>query len=228
MMAARSGAAAHLGPLQRRARFSALALATVLAVGCSTVERSRDLGNAAVSGATLAAQVCSNCHGVDGNATSPNFPRLAGQPAAYVTLQLKSFRAHDRRDPAGFEYMWGLSRTLTDAQIDGLAAYYAAQAPIRNPAGSGSRSAEGEAIFTAGLPDQDVPACATCHGARAEGRDAFPRLAGQHADYVAKQLLVFQQTDERPEGAVMKGVAHTLRPGQIAAIADYVQGLAPN
>lgn len=58
----------------------ALAAAVALAAGCSTIERSRDIGNPAVSGATLAAQVCSNCHGVDGNATSPNFPRLAGQP----------------------------------------------------------------------------------------------------------------------------------------------------
>jgi len=164
---------------ERRQTRQVLAIAAVmLAAGCSTVERSRDIGNPAVSGATLAAQVCSNCHGLDGNATSPNFPRLAGQPEAYVALQLKSFRAHDRRDPAGFEYMWGLSRMLTEAQIDGLAAYYHAQAPTRNPAGSGALAEAGKAIFTEGLPDQHVPACATCHGTNAEGRDQFPRLAG--------------------------------------------------
>jgi cytochrome c553 len=142
-----------------------------------------------------------------------------------VALQLKSFRAHDRRDPAGFEYMWGLSRMLTEAQIDGLAAYYHAQAPTRNPAGSGALAEAGKAIFTEGLPDQHVPACATCHGTNAEGRDQFPRLAGQHADYVVKQLLVFQRSDERPEGAVMKVVAHELRQDQIASIAAYVQGI---
>jgi cytochrome c553 len=211
---------------ERRQTRQVLAIAAVmLAAGCSTVERSRDIGNPAVSGATLAAQVCSNCHGLDGNATSPNFPRLAGQPEAYVALQLKSFRAHDRRDPAGFEYMWGLSRMLTEAQIDGLAAYYHAQAPTRNPAGSGALAEAGKAIFTEGLPDQHVPACATCHGTNAEGRDQFPRLAGQHADYVVKQLLVFQRSDERPEGAVMKVVAHELRQDQIASIAAYVQGI---
>ena len=198
----------------------------VLCVGCSTLERSRDIGNPAVSGATLAAQVCSNCHGIDGNATSPNFPRLAGQPEAYVTLQLKSFRAHDRRDPAGFEYMWGLSRALTDAQIDGLAAYFHAQPPKRNPAGSGPLAAAGKVIFEGGLPDQHVPACTSCHGANGEGHDQFPRLAGQHADYVIKQLNVFQRSDERPEGAVMKVVAHELQPAQIEAIGAYVQGAA--
>jgi cytochrome c553 len=206
----------------------ALAAAVAVSVGCSTVERSRDIGNPAVSGATLAAQVCSNCHGIDGNSTSPNFPRLAGQPEAYVTLQLKSFRGHGRRDPAGFEYMWGLSRVLTDAQIDGLAAYFSAQTPKPNPAGGGTLSEAGKAIFNEGLPDQHVPACTACHGANAAGHDQFPRLAGQHADYVVKQLIVFQRSDERPEGAVMKVVAHELRPAQIAEIAAYVQGLTSN
>ena len=205
-----------------------LAAAVLVAAGCSTVERSRDIGNPAVAGATLAAQVCSNCHGIDGNATSPNFPRLAGQPEEYLVLQLKSFRSHGRRDPAGFEYMWGLSRTLTDAQIDGMAAYFHAQVPKPNAAGAGALAATGKTIFTEGLPDQHVPACTTCHGAEAEGRDRFPRLAGQHADYVVKQLGVFQRGDERPEGAVMKVVAHELRPEQITAIAAYVQGITPN
>lgn len=206
----------------------AIAAAVMLAVGCSTVERSRDIGNPAVSGATLAAQVCSNCHGIDGNSTSPNFPRLAGQPEAYVALQLKSFRGRGRYDPAGFEYMWGLSRTLTDAQIDGLASYFNSQAPKPNPAGGGPRADTGKTIFTEGLADQHVPACATCHGANGEGHDQFPRLAGQHADYVVKQLVVFQRSDERPEGAVMKVVAHELRPEQITSIAAYVQGLGSN
>jgi len=187
-------------PMQPR-RVLALAATVALAAGCSTIDRSRDIGNPAVSGATLAAQVCSNCHGVDCNATSPNFPRLAGQPETYLALQLKSFRSKGRYDPAGFEYMWGLSRALTDA---------------------------GKAIFAEGLPEQHVPACATCHGANGEGHDQFPRLAGQHAEYVVKQLVVFQRSDERPEGAVMKVVAHELRPDQIASIAAYGQGLGSN
>jgi len=204
-----------------------VALLAAALAGCSTLERSRDIGNPAVSGTTLAQQVCSACHGVDGNATSPNFPRLAGQPERYVTLQLDSFRAHDRRDPAGYEYMWGLSRKLTDAQIDAIAAYFHAQAPRPNPAGAGRLAAEGKTIFENGLPDQHVPACATCHGGAAEGHDEFPRLAGQHADYLVKQLVVFQRTEERPEGSVMKVVAHELKQSQIAAVADYLQGLPP-
>jgi cytochrome c553 len=207
-------------------RIIALASAVGLTLaGCANLERSRDVGNPAVQGKTLALQVCSNCHGVDGNSKSPNFPRLAAQPEPYLVLQLQSFRAHDRRDPAGFEYMWGLSRRLTDAQIAGVASYFHDQPPAPNRAGSGPAAAAGKAIFQDGLPDQHVPACASCHGANGEGHDQFPRLAGQHADYVKKQLLVFQRTEERPEGAVMKVVAHELRPPQIAAVADYLQGI---
>ncbi|HCE09363.1 MAG TPA: cytochrome c4, partial [Oxalobacteraceae bacterium] len=55
----------------------------VIAVGCANIERSRDLANPAVPGSVIALQVCSDCHGVDGNATSPAFPRLAGQQAVY-------------------------------------------------------------------------------------------------------------------------------------------------
>lgn len=209
-------------------RLAVVAFAAALALpGCSTLERSRDVGNPAVAGKTLAQQVCSNCHGVDGNSTSPNFPRLAAQPEPYLVLQLTSFRAHHRRDPAGFEYMWGLSRNLTDTQIAGIAAYFHQQAPKPNPAGAGPHATAGRAIFEQGLPDEHVPACATCHGANAEGHDEFPRLAGQHADYVRKQLLVFQRTQERPEGAVMQVIAHDLKPAEIAAVADYVQSIPP-
>jgi cytochrome c553 len=210
-----------------RRRDTAIALAAALALaGCANIERSRDVGNPDVAGRTLAMQVCSNCHGVDGNSISPNFPRLAGQPAPYIAMQLKSFRAHQRRDPSGFEYMWGLSRKLTDAQIDSIAVYFQDSAPTANPAGSGPRAGAGKSIFERGVPDEHVPACTTCHGENAQGRDGFPRLAGQHADYVRKQLDVFQRTEGRPEGAVMKAVAHELKPQEIVAVADYVQGMA--
>ena len=201
--------------------------AAALAAGCANPSRSRNLADPNVPALTLAQQVCANCHGAGGNAVSPNFPNLAGQRAEYIAAQLKVFRSHDRRDPAGFEYMWGLSRSLTDQQIDGLARYYAEQPLRRQPLeGRAERIASGKAIFEGGLAAKQVPACASCHGSRAQGNGAFPRLAGQHADYIAKQLDVFQRTDERPEGAVMKVIAHSLDRADIANVADYVQSLA--
>lgn len=205
----------------------ALAASAALA-GCASPERSRSLNDPAVAPRTMAEQVCSNCHGVDGNPVSPNFPRLAGQVPAYTVAQLKAFRSHERADPAGFEYMWGLSRHLTDAQIDGLAAYFAAQHPARD-AGSvdPALAAQGRTLFEKGLPAKNLPACAVCHGPAAQGHDGFPRLAGQHADYVVKQLTVFQRTDERHEGAIMKTIAHQLSRTDIEAVAAYLQSMPP-
>ena len=204
----------------------ALALAAIATVaGCAAPERSRALNNAATPPVTIAQQVCSNCHGIDGNSVSPNFPRLAAQQPAYTIEQLTSFRTHHRSDPAGFEYMWGLSRHLTDDQIKGLAEYFAAQAPAPNPAPHAALAERGRDVFEHGVPAKGIPPCASCHGDRGQGNGGFPRLAGQHSDYVVKQLLVFQRTDERPEGAVMKTVAHLLTRDNMQAVAEYVQAI---
>ncbi len=208
----------------------ALQFAVVLALGtlataCSNVERSRDLNNASVAPSVTAVQVCSTCHGVDGNPTSPNFPRLAGQQADYVVAQLGNFRNHKRADPEGFEYMWGLSRNLTDAQIAGLAEYYAKQKPHSTaPTGDATIIATGKDIYEKGVPEQNVIACMACHGEKAQGTGAFPRLAGQHADYIVKQLNVFQNTQGRP-GTAMEFVVHPLTGANKEAVAAYLQSL---
>lgn len=204
-----------------------LLAASAISSGCANTTRSRDLANPNVTATTLAQQVCSNCHGVTGIATSPNFPNLAGQTEAYVIAQLNGFKSHDRQDPAGFEYMWGLSRSLTDDQIKGLAAYFAAQQAARQPVeGTAAQMEAGKEIFVNGVSAKNVPACATCHGAEGQGNATFPRLAGQHADYLAKQLLVFQRTDERPAGSIMKTVAHELNRDDIENVAAYLQAMS--
>ena len=202
--------------------------AVMLTDGCANLGRSRDLANPKVPASVLAQQVCSNCHGVTGSATSPNFPNLAAQVEPYVTAQLNGFKSHSRHDPAGFEYMWGLSRSLTDDQIKGLAAYYTVQTPKRQRIeGDRRRIDAGKAVFQEGVAAKGVPACAGCHGPEAAGYATFPRLAGQHADYIVKQLMVFQRTDERPEGSIMKVVAHDLTKENIHDVAAYLQAL-PN
>jgi cytochrome c553 len=206
--------------------FIVLALVIVaMGTGCSTTkERSRNLADPSVSGKTLAQQVCSNCHGMDGQAVNPNFPNLAGQQPAYFIAQLKSFQSHNRLDPAGFEYMWGLSRSLTDAQIRELAAYYEAQTSVApGSAGESALVAEGRVIFENGIPETAVSPCSVCHGIEGQGNGQFPRLSHQHADYLIKQLMVFQRTDERPEGSIMKTVAHGLTSQNMKAVAAYLQ-----
>lgn len=203
-------------------------LALLPVASCTNLERSRDLGNPAVPAAVLAQQVCANCHGAGGNAISPNFPNLSGQTEPYLLEQLTEFRSHQRADPAGFQYMWGLVRHLSDQQIADLASYYANSRVSPNPAG---RTADllgpGHDLYTAGKPDAGIPACQTCHGDSAQGNGTFPRLAGQHADYLAKQLKVFQRGDERPDGGVMKVIAHGLNQSDIKVVTHYLQALRP-
>jgi cytochrome c553 len=197
----------------------------LLAGGCSSIERSRSLANPQTPAKAIAEQVCSICHGLDGNSVNPNFPRLAGQQPAYFVAQVKQFRSHNRSDPAGSEYMWGLSRSLTDEQIAALAEYFAAQKPAALPADAAADAlvAEGQQVFEKGVEAAKIPPCATCHGDKAQGNEAFPRLADQHSDYLMKQLMVFQRTDERPEGSIMKTIAHDLSPRNIEAVAAYLE-----
>ena len=198
--------------------------------GCSVHERSRDLNDASVSASTTALQVCANCHGAKGVSTSPNFPNLAAQTEPYLVQQLTGYRAHSRSDPEGFEYMWGLSAHLSDAQIQGLASYFSHLPPTAgnmDHTGTPAMLAEGKAIFEQGISAAEVPACSSCHGAHAEGMESFPRLAGQHADYLMKQLRVFQNTDQRPEGAAMKVVTHNLSAENIVSVASYLETLPP-
>lgn len=208
--------------MKRKSLTLVLAL-VVIGAGCSSIERSRSLANPATPAKTLALQVCSNCHEADGNSKSPNFPKLAGQQEEYLVAQLNQFRNHRREDPPGFIYMWGISRHLTDDQIKGLAAYFSAQESVSPGPGNPKLMEEGKRIFASGLPEQNVPPCGICHGDHGQGNGQFPRVAYQHADYAIKQLTVFQQTDQRPDGAAMKVVTHSLSRQNMEAVAAYLQ-----
>ena len=209
----------------RRACYSSAIALVVGIAGCSSPERTRSLADPGTSAITIAVQVCSNCHGVTGRSTSPNFPMLAAQVEPYLIAQLAAFKHHGRSDPDGFEYMWGVSAHLTDAQITGLAHYYFSQPPPEGRDGDPEKIAVGRHIFEEGISSKNVSACSSCHGAAAQGMATFPRLAGQHAAYIIKQLLVFQQTDTRPEGAVMKAITHGMSATSMTEVAEYLQSL---
>lgn len=82
----------------------------------------------------------------------------------------------------------------------------------------------GAKAFEGGVPDKYIPPCSACHGPQAQGNEQFPRLANQHADCVVIQLRVFQRTDERPEGSIIKTIAHDLTVTNMEDGAAYVQG----
>lgn len=189
---------------------------------CQDLDRSRDVGDAAVPGKTIAMQVCSNCHGMTGVSVSPAFPKLAGQQREYLVAQLTDFRSHARSDPNAKRYMWGFTH-LTDTQIGDIATYFSEQSAVTGePAGEALMNA-GRTIYVSGLPGKGVAACVTCHGQHGEGTDQFPRIGGQHADYVMKQLDVFRSTATRPRGALMKAICANMSEDDMRAVAAFVE-----
>jgi cytochrome c553 len=171
----------------------------------------------------LAIGVCGTCHGVDGNSTNPMFPRLAGQHAWYIEQQLKEFRDHTRGDPYAVAYMYGMASQLSNATIDALAQYFSHQKTGPGKPHPAAEVAAGNKIFHQGIPAQGVPACAACHGPQGLGSKMFPRLAGQHAKYIMKQLQSFQSNMRQV--AIMHGVAATLHKAEMQAVADYLASL---
>jgi cytochrome c553 len=169
----------------------------------------------------LAITVCGTCHGTRGNNTNPKFPLLAGQNANYLAAQLKAFHSQTRGDPDAIGYMWGMAGELDDGTISALAAYYATQKPDVSVAASQATVARGREVYEHGVPAQGVPACSTCHGPDAHGMADFPRLAGQHSQYILKQLSSFQSNMRNV--AVMHGVAQNLQLQEMQSVAAYLQ-----
>jgi len=99
--------------------------------------------------------------------------------------------------------MWGMASQLSDATIEAISIYYAAQAPSRAKTGDAKLMARGKQIFEEGVTSQGIPACATCHGPEARGNNIFPRLAGQHE------------------------VIKDLSQDQMRAVATYLESLSP-
>ena len=185
--------------------------------------RAQEAAAVAQNAADTAIGVCGTCHGPDGNSTDPIFPRLAGQHAGYLVRQLKSFKDQTRGDPYAIAYMWGMASGLSDETIDALAQYYAGQKTGPGKSHDAATTARGRDIFEHGVPSEGVPACAACHGPDALGSDMYPRLAGQHAEYILKQLASFQSNMRNM--AVMHGVAQNLRTPEMEAVADYLESL---
>lgn len=169
----------------------------------------------------IAITVCGTCHGPRGNSTQPKYPRLAGQNANYLVAQLKAFRAQTRGDPDAVGYMWGMASQLDDASIEALAAYYAAQKAEPSASRASAAISRGREIYEHGVAAQGVPACSSCHGPDAHGLQDFPRLAGQHAQYVLKQLASFQSNMRNV--AIMHGVAQNLNLDDMDAVAAFLE-----
>ena len=173
--------------------------------------------------AKVAAQVCASCHGPGGDSISPGFPKIGGQRAEYLEGQLKAFRDRTRADPMAQAYMWGMTSQLSDAMIKQLSAFYGGQKPPKGKAADPKLAAAGKAIYEGGIPAAKVQACVACHGKEAAGSGAFPRLAGQHSEYLVKQLVLFKTSQrEGANASIMHAISTGMSFDQMQAVAAYL------
>jgi cytochrome c553 len=218
------------GATSARARnhsFAAAALLVFVAAPCAA--QTVPSGNApvtaapATSGAVDVAgtvHVCSSCHGPGGRSMSSTFPQLAGQQKDYLVAQLQAFRDHTRADPHAKTYMWGMAARLSDPLIEGIAAYYSSQPAVAGTPDPSPQAVAGRNIYTQGISAQSVLACMSCHGEHAEGNSVIPRLAGQHAAYIERQLEAFASMARANE--IMHENSKALTAEQIRDVAAYV------
>ncbi|QGU33430.1 c-type cytochrome [Thermochromatium tepidum] len=175
-------------------------------------------------GEAKANAICMACHGPQGNSIVPLWPKLAGQHPEYIIKQLTNFKAGERYNVQ----MTPMAMPLTEQEIRDVAAYFSTQTQSGGQADP-ELAAKGEVLYRAGNPATGVPACSACHGpaGMGQGLSKFPRISGQHADYV-KQTLEHFRSGERandPNG-MMRGVAARLTDQEIAAVSQYIQGLS--
>jgi cytochrome c553 len=160
-----------------------------------------------------ASDACIYCHGYEGNARAQTYPRLAGQPEAYLKKQLTAFASGERSDPN----MTPLALSMSEREIDSFAAHFSKMSlqPNTTFQADAARAARGEAVAKANN-------CAACHGQQLEGKDAYPRLAGQGYDYLRDQLTRFKNGTRHDATGVMPAIAGPLSQQDIDDLAQYL------
>jgi len=171
------------------------------------------------------AAVCGACHGVDGNPSDKQYPKLAGQNEAYIARQLASFKAQSRQNPI----MLGFASALSPQDMHDIGAFFATKTSL--PGVADEKLVErGQALYRGGDAKLGVPACMACHGPDGRGMagSGFPQLGGQWTDYVAAKLHDWKNGTSWGNDAnakIMPAVVQNLNDADIAALASYVEGL---
>jgi cytochrome c553 len=161
------------------------------------------------------AEACVPCHGPAGNSGSGLFPILAGQTVRYAYLQLKDFKEGRRQDPV----MSPIAATLSRQDMLDLAEYFAAQKP-------GVTSFRADPVkVAAGREKAKEVLCTMCHLGDFAGQNEIPRTAGQHPEYVIKQLKAFKERSRTNDAGNMTSVAQTLSEQDMENLAHYLASL---
>jgi cytochrome c553 len=191
-----------------RLHASACAFAVFYAAACAAQAQNLEAGR-------RKAEACVACHGPNGNSADPLFPMLAGQTARYTYLQLKDFKEGRRTEPLMDPFIAGLSR---EDMFD-LAAFFAAQKPRPNAfKADPARVARGKA-------KADEVLCTMCHLGGFLGQNEIPRVAGQHYEYVVKQMRDFKTGRRTNDAGNMASVTKTLSERDIEDLAHFLSSL---
>jgi len=171
------------------------------------------------------AAMCIGCHGIpDYKASFPDIhrvPMIAGQNAKYIVSALAQYKKGDRKHPT----MRGIAASLSDQDMADLAAFYATEAKAEPvPAALASPvPADVAALLQKGN-------CASCHGANFSTPidPSYPKLAGQHGDYLYVALREYQ-TDKNPlvgrNNAIMMGMARPFTHAEAKLLSSYFSAL---
>ncbi len=201
----------------------ALALASFISLAAAPA-----LGAGDPAAGEAQATACAACHGQDGaTGLDPTYPNLAGQNEKYLLHQLTSIRDGDRN----IALMAGQLTGKSDDDLANLAAYYASlPGKINQSQGDDELLARAAGIYRGGIADKGVAACTSCHAPTGNGNAAagYPDIGGQPTGYTIAQLTAYREGDRTTDdnvGGMMRGVARGLTDKEIAALADYIQGL---
>ncbi|QSX78980.1 c-type cytochrome [Agrilutibacter solisilvae] len=191
------------------------------------------------AGATKAG-TCAACHGLDGNPTDPQYPRLAGQSERYLAHQIALFKSGERNTGMA-AVMKPFADALTAQDARDLGAYFATQKPGAGIADDMVVSAGtykdkkffeiGQQLFRSGDKARGLPACMACHGPAGAGNPgpAYPAVAGQQSAYTQRRLEEYRAgttTQANPaQFQIMASIAGKLSDEEIRALSSYLQGL---
>jgi len=170
-------------------------------------------------GRAKAQEVCVACHGEQGVSVAPQYPNLAGQSGAAIYKQLNDYRSGSRTN----QLMTDIAKSLDEAMLADIAAYYAAQ-PKRNPDPATLADAPPAIVHLVELgdPDRNIPPCAACHRPGSGGPIETPILAEQGQEYIALQLKMYAAGDRRNDVyGRMRSIASRLTPAEIDGLAKY-------
>jgi cytochrome c553 len=191
--------------------------------------RAADTGRGAMiaaRGNAEGAPGCALCHAFNGVSDgSGAFPRIAGQSAYYLGIQLDAFRSGVRQNAI----MSPIARRLSPEDIADVSAYYAAlSAPFLPlpPSEDEALVLRGERLASVGKPALGMPGCVVCHGVDGAGQPpTIPYLGGQYAHYLAFELQMWTSGFRRNSSDAMALIAPRLDAGDIAAVAAYYERL---